>query len=359
MLKASGGFFRRFANDRRGNFAMIFALLATPVMLTVTLAVDYSNLLKVRSQTMHAADAALMAASVAVRDRTNWQDPQGQHDWNKLNRVLNQEFDSFFAANLKETNSNSILGYSSGFNQQAQTFKARIDFNYKLALLSNVFPEGIDFSEETEVLIDVEEGTALSIALVLDDSGSMGSGGKYIAMRNAVNDMVAEFNTLDPESDNIRIGAATFSEHMQRNRAMTWDRGVISGFVQHELYTSGRTRPTNSVVWATAELVDAEEERLHLDASGYAPARVMVILTDGAINPSSDTGMFLQSCMDARNAGITIYSIGFAMRNSDEQILKNCSGSSSNHYSAATAQQLTNAFKDIAVKSTMITRFVK
>ncbi|MGP0061703.1 MAG: TadE/TadG family type IV pilus assembly protein [Beijerinckiaceae bacterium] len=53
---------RRFARDRKGNIAMIFALVLVPVTFAIGMGVDYTSAARKRSQLNAAADAAAMAA---------------------------------------------------------------------------------------------------------------------------------------------------------------------------------------------------------------------------------------------------------------------------------------------------------
>lgn len=59
MLRLSTHFASRFADDRRGNVAMIFALVLVPIIGIVSLSIDYGRALKTKSLINNAADAAL------------------------------------------------------------------------------------------------------------------------------------------------------------------------------------------------------------------------------------------------------------------------------------------------------------
>ncbi|MGO9006153.1 MAG: TadE/TadG family type IV pilus assembly protein [Beijerinckiaceae bacterium] len=53
---------RRFARDRKGNIAMIFALLLLPIVFAIGVGIDYTSAARKRSQLDAAADAAVLAA---------------------------------------------------------------------------------------------------------------------------------------------------------------------------------------------------------------------------------------------------------------------------------------------------------
>ena len=54
--------FKKFADDRRGNVATIFAFSALPLIFTVGMAVDYGTAARLQSKLNAAADAAVLAA---------------------------------------------------------------------------------------------------------------------------------------------------------------------------------------------------------------------------------------------------------------------------------------------------------
>jgi Flp pilus assembly protein TadG len=54
--------FRNFAGDRRGNVAMMFSLLAVPLIFVIGMAVDYGTAARLKSKLNAAADSAVLAA---------------------------------------------------------------------------------------------------------------------------------------------------------------------------------------------------------------------------------------------------------------------------------------------------------
>lgn len=67
-------FVRRLGADRRGNVAIIFALVLVPILGIVSLSIDYGRALKAKSLLNNAADAALQGNLVAAfLDRDEFQ----------------------------------------------------------------------------------------------------------------------------------------------------------------------------------------------------------------------------------------------------------------------------------------------
>jgi Flp pilus assembly protein TadG len=54
--------FRNFARDRRGNVAMMFSLLAVPLIFVIGMAIDYGTAARLKSKLNAAADSAVLAA---------------------------------------------------------------------------------------------------------------------------------------------------------------------------------------------------------------------------------------------------------------------------------------------------------
>jgi Flp pilus assembly protein TadG len=59
---------RRFLKDRRGNFAMIFAIAMLPIMGALTVAIDYSEVSRRRQLMLNALDAAALATARHIDD---------------------------------------------------------------------------------------------------------------------------------------------------------------------------------------------------------------------------------------------------------------------------------------------------
>src|SRR3954466_6239350 len=60
--------FRRFWNDRRGNYALMTAAAIVPIMGGLAIAVDYTEMAKQRQETLNALDAAVIATARRVQE---------------------------------------------------------------------------------------------------------------------------------------------------------------------------------------------------------------------------------------------------------------------------------------------------
>lgn len=168
--------FRRFLEDRRGNFAIATAVSIVPILGALALAVDFSEMSRQRSLALNALDAAgIAAARFYVAGGTAADTEAYAKD--------------FFKANM-----NGIDTSSAEFNLTLPSSETgggllTIDASYtfepfffgSFASLLSVDETALEISAETKVRLK----NTLEVALVLDNSGSMdytgsGSGKKRI-----------------------------------------------------------------------------------------------------------------------------------------------------------------------------------
>jgi len=159
--------FRRFWNDRRGNYALMTAAAIVPIMGGLAIAVDYTEMAKQRQETLNALDAAGIATARRVQEGAT-------DDEAKLYAK------NFFEANLgsvepKNTTLSVILP---NYNVGAGTLKLSAGLKYKpyffpafAALIgkSTTGTTDLDFAATSEVKMQ----DTIELAIVLDNSGSM------------------------------------------------------------------------------------------------------------------------------------------------------------------------------------------
>ncbi|WP_048648611.1 pilus assembly protein [Nitratireductor soli] len=158
---------RTFLQDRRGNFAMMTALLMAPVMGVLALAVDYTQMTRQRQMTLNALDAAGIATARRISDGATQAEAEAYAE-------------DFFRANLgavKPENA-TLHVLLPNDNTGGGTLKLTADLKYApiffpvFQSLRGEAPDGvqkIDFRAESEIRLK----NTLEVALVLDNSGSM------------------------------------------------------------------------------------------------------------------------------------------------------------------------------------------
>ena len=160
---------RNFWKDRRGNYAMLTAIVMVPLMGAVALAVDYTELVREKQDTLNALDAAGVATARYISEGAT--DPQAI---TYANNFFNANLSSVDPVNAKLT----VLLPNA--NTGGGTLKLTADLTYHpyflpvAAYLLGKKSSNIKFSATSEVRLK----NTLEVALVLDNSGSMTELGK-------------------------------------------------------------------------------------------------------------------------------------------------------------------------------------
>jgi Flp pilus assembly protein TadG len=146
----------RFWRSKSGNFAMMFAIALPAILAAVGLALDVSNLMTARSNLQNALDSAVLAASRLADASSSRTDA----------------FNGFFRANIANrtdlANATAQLKVEQGINSIKTTATADADVTLNFGFL---------FGKSSHVSVNASayESTAkLEVALVLDNTGSMG-----------------------------------------------------------------------------------------------------------------------------------------------------------------------------------------
>ena len=182
---------RHFFADTKANFAMMFALVAPVLVLSVGMAVDISMIARSKTTMQSALDAAVLAAS-RLRD---------------ANQTRDEVFEDFLAANLVgETmlyDVDARLSVDNGLNyiqtHATATAKVRLSFMH--------FAPGAD--EVTVKASAFESTNELEVALVLDNTGSMGAG-NMAALREAATAMVDILENAKSNNRKVRAALVPF-----------------------------------------------------------------------------------------------------------------------------------------------------
>ncbi|EKF20708.1 TadE/TadG family type IV pilus assembly protein [Nitratireductor pacificus] len=158
---------KTFLDDRRGNFALMTALMMAPIMGVLALAVDYTQMSRQKQMTLNALDAAGIATARRIADGATSAEAEAYAE-------------DFFRANLgsvKPENAKLHVLLPND-NIGGGTLKLTADLKYA-PIFFPVFQslrgenvsgdQRIDFRAESEIRLK----NTLEVALVLDNSGSM------------------------------------------------------------------------------------------------------------------------------------------------------------------------------------------
>ena len=181
----------RFLADRRANFGMMFALIAPAFMLSVGIAIDLTTLSTAKAKLQTSLDAAVLAAS-RLRD---------------ANVSRDQVFQDFLTANLGGVGAihsvDAKLELDNGLNYIRTTGSASADV--KLTFLR--YP--LDISKINVKASAFEATNELEVALVLDNTGSMGAD-RMKALRDAATAMVGILENAASQNRIVRGALVPF-----------------------------------------------------------------------------------------------------------------------------------------------------
>lgn len=176
-----------FLRDRRGNFAIITAFVALPVLMSVGMSVDYSTILRTRSNLQNTLDAAVLAVAREGKD---------------ISDARAREIAELFVAQnfAGEVSDLKVTHVGTSFSVDGRT-KADIAFG-------NLF--GYDgWTVAAASSADIAYST-YEVGLVLDTTGSM-AGGKLVAMKDAVTGLIDDMSGQVNDKDKLKFALVPFS----------------------------------------------------------------------------------------------------------------------------------------------------
>ncbi|WP_295812177.1 TadE/TadG family type IV pilus assembly protein [uncultured Nitratireductor sp.] len=244
---------RKFVQDRRGNFAMMTALVMAPIMGVAALVVDYSQVTRQRQMTLNALDAAGIATARYLT--------QGATD--EEAEVYARDF---FEANLggvRPENAKLLITLPNQ-NTGGGTLKLEAELKYApifypvFQKLRGENPEAetkIDFRAQSEVRLK----NTLEVALVLDNSGSMdyratGSYEKRLAIlkkaaKELVKTIAAEGAQMKQIQKPVQFGVVPFAASVNvgaNNADANWMDTDGSSPIHHENFDWSTMKAANS-----------------------------------------------------------------------------------------------------------------
>jgi Flp pilus assembly protein TadG len=187
---------RRLRKEEKGVVLIIFVLVLVPLLLVVAVGIDFSQTLVVKRQLANGVDAAALAIGTqrGLTDQTD----------------MDAEAERYIKAHYPE-----VIGSLKTFNVSRTGGDPRtseIHVTATAEVVTNFMKLGgvetLTVSAESTVLRQDKE---LEVVMVLDNSGSMGSGNKMASMQTAANTLVDTLFGDETESENIRVGLVPFT----------------------------------------------------------------------------------------------------------------------------------------------------
>lgn len=183
--------FFSFLADRRGNFAIIFAIAAIPILIAAGAAVDISRAYIVENR----LKAALDAAALAVGGMTGRS--QGE-----IEAMAQAYFDANYPAD-KLGVPGSVSVVQSG-NEVILSAAAELP----TSIMGVVGINTLDIGASSQV---TRMGKKLEVALVLDNTGSMNSGGRLTVLKAASKDLIDTVGGAALNPGDVKVAIVPFN----------------------------------------------------------------------------------------------------------------------------------------------------
>lgn len=214
----SGFGLRRFARSRRGNVAMLWALMGAVLIGLVGLTIDFTRAQAIRAQMQNAADGAALVA-----ERSS-----AMSEAERLEAAR-----AFFDAEMGDYAADVTSFTLTDLGDVGHRVEVTIPVDLTLARLIRDGPWSIRVASEAE-----QGGRDIEVAVVLDTTGSM-AGSRITDLRAAATDLVDTVVSDDQEPYYSKVALVPYSLAVNAGSYASTVRGNLTG-----------ARPISNVAWA-------------------------------------------------------------------------------------------------------------
>jgi Flp pilus assembly protein TadG len=372
---------KQLSADRSGNFGIITAIVLPVLVGAAGLAVDVSNMLLSKRYLQEATDAAALAVATYMA-----QDSSATEDGAKklaINFVKGQMANSVSTDVVDDIAKSTSATITTTTTSDGKRYDIQVASNYALVLtpFMSVFgkystPIGANSSTTSGIS---QSKSALSMSLVLDESGSMlantnekispattckqyNTSGSLVsnnapcyvkkidALKTAANLLLDQLDKADAKAKYVRTNAIAWSGSIQDSSTFAWGTTKTRTDVINTMSAGGNTESYVPMKKAADDLMttgSGSETKIQNDAGNTKLTKYIVFMTDGENNKSSSDTNTLTVCTAAKTAGIKIYSIAFMAPTAGQSLLNKCSSGAGYYYAAESMADLLDAFKAI------------
>jgi len=188
----------RFARAEQGNIAMIFAIALVPVLGFVGAAIDYSRAVQARTQMQAALDSTALMLS---KDLSSGVITTSQ---------INAKAQSYFNGLYTNTSTQSLV-ISASYTAASSSANATVQVTGSGSITTDFmkivgFPN-LGFNANST---STWGASLLRVALVLDNTGSMGQYSKLTSMQSAAKSLVTQLSNLAVNAGDVYISVVPF-----------------------------------------------------------------------------------------------------------------------------------------------------
>lgn len=199
--------FKQFKSNCSGNTAIMFALALVPLLIGAGAAVDMVQTNQTLTVLQGAADAAAIAGGSSNLTKES-----------DLQKIV----EDYVIANHGVSALDSLDKIASKLDTKTRTLTVTITGKRKTSLMHLAGINTMDLQASSEVKLG---GDGLEIALVLDNTGSMNSGGRLPALKSAAKLLIDEVLKSKDSGGYVRVGVVPFSDYVNigtSRRGKSW-----------------------------------------------------------------------------------------------------------------------------------------
>lgn len=393
----------RLLRTEDGNFAMLAALLMPVLIVGGSLAIDTTNALSMKVRLQNAADSAALATTSQLAEENIVESQAKDYAKNFFAAQVSGDAASFDSFSATPT----VTVTKSGSGKKTVW---KVDVSVVGSQKSSVMGrfagrESIDVTINGTSESARDGSNPLSMMLVLDRSGSMDwSSGrttttiipkyckewvydkqdgwkretyqcgtetvvtdvpKIDVLKEAVADLTAHIEESDPTNEYARMGAVAYNSETKGSdkQSISWTKSDVTDFA-NSLDATGGTNSEYAMKWAYEQVTSTTEINAHFSKNGSkVPSTFIVFMTDGENSTGSSywnnyaDSQTLSYCTKAKDKGVMIFTVAFQAPQRGKDLLNSCASGSGFYYTADSADELKQAFKDIGEEAVqMVTR---
>lgn len=241
--------FRSLIRRADGNVATLFAVAAMPMMLFAGAAMDYAGSTETKAKLQSAADAVALALVREPHTSTPEQ----------LQAVAERQFSAMMRRDMAFDTTISVT-------KEAKTIRVNASVKMPTSFLRLV--------QQNELTVGATSVAAfgqpkIQIALVLDNTGSMGQMGKMDALKQATNDLLDKLQGMNANPGDIKVSLVPFNTQVRvdaANRNAPWLRWGVK--LENPNISSGVAAAPTQAAW-TGCISDRNQD---CDISGEPPS---------------------------------------------------------------------------------------
>jgi Flp pilus assembly protein TadG len=184
----------RLGRSENGNVAIIFALVATTLVLATGGAIDFWRATLIRSQMQDAVDASALSLSKTVADLTTSE--------------MDQSASDYFGANFSQTGLHD-LSVTPSYDRTHSELTVSSSGTMQTSFLGLIGINELDLNTTSTVTWG---SSRLRVALVLDNTGSMDDSGKMDALQTATHNLLDQLEAAASENGDVYVSIIPFTK---------------------------------------------------------------------------------------------------------------------------------------------------